>query len=325
MQWLAVLLAVLSAACLALGTQTQSAAVTAHTRGAIRPAILRTMATDPRWLLGLGLLGLGTVLNVAALTLATVTVVQPLGVIALVITTLLHARHRRLTINPRTWGAIGLCTGGGAVFVLAAVTGTDPTAPARPGAEPLLVGLLSGLVVIFGVAELFLRHRRISMFYVLAAGILYGFVAVLVRLTMTRTLNHGFGSIHWSTIVMIVVAAALGGWMVQCAYSCGPPDLVIAGLTVIDPMIGVVLGMSVLGEAGTRLTPLLAVVMCLAGLVAIVGVVLLSEHHPEVIERRAAARRANGEPSGGTSRAPAGDAAPAARTDRIDPPRKPAP
>lgn len=322
MQWTAVLLALAAAACLALGTQTQSAAITGHTQEAIRPSTLRVMVRSPRWLLGLGLLGLGTALNVGALTLATVTVVQPLGVIALVITTLLHAKHRHLRINKRTWGAIGLCTAGGAAFVLAAVAGTDPTALARPAAEPLLVGMLCGLVVLFGVMELFLRHRRISMFYVLAAGVLYGFVAVLVRLTMTRTLALGLGSIHWFTVAMIVVAAVLGGWMVQSAYSCGPPDLVIAGLTVIDPMIGVILGMSVLGEAGTRLTPSLGAVMGLAGLVAIVGVVLLSRHHPEVIERKAAARRAAAELAG-EAQAPTGDT-PDVRMNRTEPPRNPA-
>ncbi len=153
------------------------------------------------------------------------------------------------------------------------------------------MSILIGLVLFFGVAELFLRHRRISMFYVLAAGILYGFVAVLVRLTMTHTIAHGIGQIHWLTVIMIVVASVVGGWMVQCAYSCGPPDLVIAGLTVVDPIVGVVLGLSVLGEAGPDFTPGIGMVMCLAGTVAIVGVVLLSRHHPEVIERREQAKR----------------------------------
>lgn len=291
MQWLAVSLAILAALCLALGTQTQSAAVTAHTQEALEPSSLKSLVRNPKWVAGLLLLGLGTALNVAALTLATVTVVQPIGVIALVITTLLHAKHKHLDINARTWGAISLCTAGGAVFVVAAVTGTDPTYLADERAETLLVSILIGLVVFLGIAELFLRHRRISMFYVLAAGVLYGFVAVLVRLTMTHTLAHGFGQIHWFTVIMIVVASVLGGWMVQCAYSCGPPDLVIAGLTVVDPMVGVILGLSVLGELGPDFTPGIGMVMVLAGAVAIVGVVLLSRHHPEVIERRERATR----------------------------------
>ncbi|RLY92352.1 hypothetical protein EAE32_09435 [Kocuria tytonicola] len=299
-QWIAVALAITSAVCLALGTQIQSAAVTGHTGGALSPRGLLVLVRNRRWVGGLALLASGTLLNVAALALATVTVVQPLGVIALVITTLLHARRRRLTINRRTWLAVALCSVGGAGFVACAVPATDPSHVAGAGAERLVVLLLTGLVVLVGVAEVVLRRRRISMFYVLAAGVLYGFVAVLVRLTMTALLSGGIGAVHWLSVLMILVAALLGGWMVQCAYSCGPPDLVIAGLTVVDPMVGVALGLVVLGEAGAGLTTGTAVTMGLAGLVAIVGVVLLSRYHPEVLQRRAAARARTTDPGSGT-------------------------
>ena len=323
-QWIAVALAIASAVCLAVGTQTQSSAVTDHTSGDLNPRNLGKLLRNGRWLLGTGLLGLGMLLNVCALALATVTVVQPLGVIALVITTLLHARRQRLTINRRTWLAVALCTAGGAGFVVCAVTGTDPSHVPGPRAENLVVLVLVGLVALIGVAELVLRRRRISMFYVLAAGILYGFVAVLVRLTMSRTLALGFGSVHWFTVVMIVVAAVLGGWLVQCAYSCGPPDLVIAGLTVVDPMVGVLLGMSVLGEAGAGLPGSLGTAMGLAGLVAIVGVVLLSRHHPEVIERRAELRRVNAALAGEMPPADPGEGTARACSNRVEPPRNPA-
>lgn len=283
-------MALASAMCLALGTQVQSAAVTSHTQEALKPTSLLSLVRNRTWVGGLLLLGLGTALNVTALSLATVTVVQPIGVIALVITTLLHAKHKNLHINPPTWGAIACCTVGGAAFVVAAVMGTDATALADPRAETLIVRMLIGLGVVIGVLELFLNHRRISMFYVLSAGCLYGFVAVLVRLTVTHALAHGISQVNWFTVALIVAASVLGGWMVQVAYSCGPPDLVIAGLTVVDPIVGVALGLWILGEAGHDLTAALALVMAAAGAIAIVGVVLLSRHHPEVLARKAAAR-----------------------------------
>ncbi|MDO4919587.1 DMT family transporter [Kocuria sp.] len=299
-QWIAVALAIASAVCLAVGTQTQSAAVTGETSGALNPRNLVALLRNGRWLLGSGLLGLGTALNVSALALATVTVVQPIGVIALVITTLLHARHGRLTINRRTWLAVALCTLGGAGVVVCAVAATDPTRRPGAGAENTVVFMLLGLVVLIGIAEVVLRRHRISMFYVLGAGVLYGFVAVLVRLTVTALTSGGLGAVNWLGVLMLVVAAVLGGWMVQGAYSSGPPDLVIAGLTVVDPMVGVALGLLVLGEAGPALTGGLAVGMGLAGVVAIVGVVLLSQFHPEVIQRRAAERARSGTRDGGT-------------------------
>lgn len=249
-QWVAVALALASAVCLAVGTQTQSRAVTGHTSGALNPRALLTLLRNRRWLAGTGLLVLGMLLNVSALALATVTVVQPLGVVALVITTLLHARREGLRINRRTWLAVALCTAGGAGFVVCAVAGTDPAHRPGPEAERLVVLMLVGLVVLMGIAEIFVRRHRISIFYVLCAGVLYGFVAVLVRLVVTTVGDGGIAAVNWLSVLMVVVAAALGGWMVQCAYSCGPPDLVIAGLTVVDPMVGVALGLAVLGCAG---------------------------------------------------------------------------
>ncbi|MBX7558315.1 hypothetical protein K1Y78_63205, partial [Streptomyces sp. tea 10] len=71
MQWIAVALALSSAVCLALGTQTQSVAVTGHTEGPLTPRGLWPLVRNLRWLSGLALLGLGTVLYVAALSLAT--------------------------------------------------------------------------------------------------------------------------------------------------------------------------------------------------------------------------------------------------------------
>ena len=143
-QWVAVALALASAVCLAVGTQTQSRAVTGHTSGALNP---RALLRNRRWLAGTGLLVLGMVLNVSALALATVTVVQPLGVVALVITTLLHARREGLRINRRTWLAVALCTAGGAGFVVCAVAGTDPAHRPGPEAERLVVLMLVDTLV----------------------------------------------------------------------------------------------------------------------------------------------------------------------------------
>ena len=60
------------------------------------------------------------------------------------------------------------------------------------------------------------------------------------------------GTFDWLTvlaIVGVVVAASLGGYFVQNAYSSGSADLVIAGLTVVDPIVAVGIGVIVLGEA----------------------------------------------------------------------------
>lgn len=312
-QWLAVVLAVLSALCLAAGTQRQGSAVADRAHGRLRARTFVVLLRSPRWLLGLVLLGTGTGLNVAALGLATVTVVQPIGVVALVVTTLLHARHRQLRINRRTWTAIALCTAGGAAFVTCAVAVTDPAHGISSWAEHTVVVVLVVLVCVLGVAVALFRRGLGGTFYVVAAGILYGFVAVIVRLTITRVQGSSGGpldDVNWLGVGTAAAAAVLGGWFVQSAFADGPPDLVIAGLTVIDPMVGVLLGLLVLGEAGPGLTAPTGILMAAAGSVAIVGVAMLSQHHPEVLERRA-------DPAGRDPAEPGSDrAAPPAARDR---------
>jgi len=88
---------------------------------------------------------------------------------------------------------------------------------------------------------------------------------------------------EWLTIVCIValvLAAVLGAYFVQTAYSLGSPDLVIAGLTVVDPLIAVAIGIAVLGEAAHA--PLWVIpVWAVAAAVAVYGVIQLAKHHPQ--------------------------------------------
>ena len=68
----------------------------------------------------------------------------------------------------------------------------------------------------------------------------------------------------------------------QTAYSSGPPDLVIAGLTVVDPMVAVLIGVLVLGEAAAA--PLWAVIgFVIFGAVAVWGVIQLARFHPQIV------------------------------------------
>ncbi len=102
-------------------------------------------------------------------------------------------------------------------------------------------------------------------------------------------LNLGDASLSnlpWLAGLSVVVAGLLGSYFVQKAYAKGPPDLVIAGLTVIDPIIGIAIGVIILGELRPDVPVLISLAMLVAGILAIIGVVALSRHHPDVIERR---------------------------------------
>ena len=97
MRALAICLSLLAAVALAFGAQLQNDSVSKHDRNAdekqklgIRQVL--SLFAKPKWLSGMSLLFLGGGLQITAISLAPLIVVQPLGGIALVITALLNAR-----------------------------------------------------------------------------------------------------------------------------------------------------------------------------------------------------------------------------------------
>jgi len=293
--WLAVACAVVAAFFLAFGAQRQGTAVQSNTGGlALGGTGFLRLLRNPRWVLGLLLLGAGMALNVVALTLGTLTVIQPIGAIALVITTVVNSRDQGIRLNRATVVAISVCVTGSALFVLMAVNVVSENTHVRESEELTVVMLLAVVIVIFGGSLVLFKRRLKAFFFILGAGVLFGFVAVLTRIISRQVFDPNglfLLNVQWYSIIAIAAAGGLGSWFVQSAYASGPPDLVIAGLTVIDPMIGIAIGITILGELRPDVPPVVAISMAGSALLAIVGVVALSRHHPDVVQRRADARR----------------------------------
>jgi drug/metabolite transporter (DMT)-like permease len=296
MVWLAVFLAVLGACFLAIGAQRQGSAVKADTGGlALSSNGFLRLLRNPRWMLGLLLLCLGMVMNAIALVSAPLTVVQPIGAIALVITTVVNAKDQGLSINRATVVAISACVTGSALFVLLAVNVTQENHHVNAEDELTIVLLLALAVGLFGTLAVLFKHRMSAFVYIVGAGVLFGFVAVLTRIIGKHLLDPNglfLFNVQWYTLIAIVAAGGLGSWFVQSAYSGGPPDLVIAGLTVVDPMVGIAIGIVILGELRPDVHAVMAIGMAAAASLAIVGVIALSRHHPEVTKRKKDAKAA---------------------------------
>ncbi|MBE0009319.1 MULTISPECIES: DMT family transporter [unclassified Arthrobacter] len=295
MVWLAILLALIGACFLAVGAQRQGSAVRSNTGGlSLNSKGFVRLLRNPRWVLGLILLVMGMALNVVALSMASLTVVQPIGAIALVITTVVNSKDQGIRLNRATVVAIAACVSGSAVFVLLAVNVTRENHSVLPEQELVTVLLLAVAVAVFGSLAVMFRRRLGAFAYILGAGVLFGFVAVLTKIIATHLLDPNgrfLLNVPPYTLIAIAVAAALGSWFVQSAYATGPPDLVIAGLTVIDPIVGIAIGIVILGELEPDVESVIAIAMGMAALVAIVGVIALSRHHPDVVQRQKELRR----------------------------------
>jgi drug/metabolite transporter (DMT)-like permease len=230
--------------------------------------------------LGTLLIGLAVVLQLTSLRFAPLIVVQPLGAVALVITAILNARVSHTPLNRRSIRAIACCVGGVGLFVtIAAFTATD--APISEVDLVVILLLLAGVLVIFGTLFAIFHDRMGPVAYIVGAGVLYGFVVTLAKVVINSILQAEFTPLAICCIVGLLLAGAGGAYFTQTAYSVGPPDLVIAGLTVIDPLVAVGIGVIVLREAVEA--PWWApIAFVLTGILAVYGVFSLARHHPQL-------------------------------------------
>jgi hypothetical protein len=283
---LAIALAVLAAVALAFGAQFQNQAVSTSREKHVQPKVslslkeLAKLLVRPRWVSGTGLMFLGMLLQLGALSLAPLIVVQPIGAIALVITSLLNARYTKTKLNRATILAIGLSTFGVGGFV---VTASQVAAQVELTDENLLRVLLLFVIILVAFAVLFFAFgkRAKALTFILGAGVLYGFVATLAKVTIQRLYQMDYDFLTLIAVVSMLGAILLGGWFVQNAYASGPPDLVIAGLTVVDPIVAIAIAIGILGEA-KQATLGSGALFSGFGLLAIFGVYLLSKVHPEL-------------------------------------------
>jgi drug/metabolite transporter (DMT)-like permease len=312
-QFLGIPVALVGAAFLSIGAQLQHHGVakvgtaTAHSGTGLNLAQLKLLLARPSWVIGTLMLGLAVAFQLASLYLSPLIVVQPLGAVALVITAILNSRVSKTPLNRSSVVAIVLCVGGVGAFVLVAAF----TARERPVTDHdllVILAILGGVLIVLGSLFALLRRRFKAVMYILSAGILYGFVATLAKVAIARISQNDADWLLVLCVLGILTAAILGAYFVQNAYSSGPPDLVIAGLTVIDPVVGVTIGIVILGEASQA--PWWAgVLFVVFGLVAVGGVFLLARHHPQ-------AGGAPGAPLGTTeSASPAVDATPGHATE----------
>lgn len=286
---LAIFLAVLGAVFLSVGAQFQNDAVTdqhasSSKRGGLNVGQLLSLLRRPRWLVGTLFLGMAIVSQLSALALAPLIVVQPIGAIALVITSFLNARIYGLKLDRRTLSSVAITMIGVGSFVTFAAQGAKDQILTDQQLL-LIVGALVSLIAAFALLFLLTRKSAGPLHYIFGAGVLYGFVASLAKVVLLRIRQGDFEWLTLLALVALIGATVLGGWFVQNAYASGPPDLVIAGLTVVDPAVAIGIAIVFLGEA-QQADPFQITGFVVSGMVAIAGVFMLSKFHPQLDKQK---------------------------------------
>ncbi|TCP49292.1 hypothetical protein EV191_109114 [Tamaricihabitans halophyticus] len=290
MMLLAIACAVLGAVCSAVGARLQYTAVRTETEGSeLGLRGLPKLIKNRSWRLGFLVLASCAVLQILALAMAPVSVVSPLVVLALPLVAVLHARARGSGLGVVAAGAIVASTLAVAVFVVLAAGAADTHAIARAD-----VFLLSQLVLVgvLGLGLVGALHSGLARCVALAvgAGGAYGLVSIQVRDVAYAVQQRGFEDFPLTSALGLVIVFLAGSWFIQLAYASGPPDVVVACQTVLNPIVATGLSAWALGEiAGAGRATVSALVV--AGAIAVTGVVLLAKYHPEAVHRAESAKR----------------------------------
>ncbi|UNK71319.1 DMT family transporter [Microbacterium sp. H1-D42] len=283
---LGISLAVLSAAALSIGNIWQSRGVQLATENKGNKKLFVTMLKTRVWLMGAAMYGLAMLLQIASLTFAPLMLVQPIGILALVFAVFLGARLSGTSPSREIYRAMTTCLIGVAGYVIIAAQ----VSKQKPIDDAELIAILSALFIALlavGVVRV-INHgqaRRAPIIYVVLGGVFNAFVASLGKTVILRiqallkadsfVFNSGT-VLTLACLLGVGLASFLAIYYIQTAYTCNPSDIVVAGTTVIDPAVSVLIGITILHEA-TNASPLSLLLIAICGLIAILGVINLSK------------------------------------------------
>lgn len=292
---LAMMLAVTAAISFAYGAFLQQRAVTeaasrttgtgAARGGRVGVESFRWLARQPRWLAGWAVIAVGTLLHMVALLLAPVAVVQPIGILAVPVAVLLAAGQGGARPGRSVVIGVVLAVAGTGTFVVLAGVGA-----AADGAPTTSTGLLVALLVVAGVIVSLevMAQTRTGLVRCLGhasiGAVSFGFSSALIHL-IGQAAADGSGLL--TPVVLIAglataTALTVGAWAVQQAYAAGSSAVVIGALTVGDPLVAILLSAGLLG-GGLSPAPVVVAAMVGCAAASVVGVRLLSTHHPAAL------------------------------------------
>ncbi|MGW1405445.1 DMT family transporter [Streptomyces sp. NPDC002403] len=272
---LSVLLSLVSAVAYAAGAIVQERVATTGDDRSLAP--LRNRA----WWAAVALNGGGAVLHVVALAYGPLSLVQPLGALTIVFALPMAALFVRRRAGATAWrGAIMASVG---LAGLLALTGNAESHSLNGTDQLIVAGAALGAVALLALISVGVRRPVVrSVILAGAAGIAFGIASVFVK---TVAVGWTSGALVTGLPALVAIAgfAAAGMLLSQAAYRGAGLTAPLATVTVVNPVIAAVVGLTMFGEefrhgtAGTMLAPACAV-LAAGGLILLTTERLGAEH-----------------------------------------------
>ncbi len=284
----AVAIAALGAALFGLAAVRQHGAVQ-NTMAADARGLRHTLSSfwalvrQPTWLIGSAQAVVAGALHICALALAPITLVQPIGVLAVPVTVVAAAvKARRRPSRSQIFGSILSVVG----VVLLTVLLLRPSAHSLVLPDWLGLAVTVAVTTLAAVLAIVLRSERHPLLrcvtLAVTAAMLFGLNSILIRTighVITTNAASAEPAVLVTAVVGIAVALPVGLWAMQTAYVSGSPHVVICCLTLMDPIAAVAGGILLLHD-GLVMTPLAIIAGIGCAVTAAVGVLFLSRDYP---------------------------------------------
>jgi hypothetical protein len=217
------------------------AARAAPARDVLRVRLLPRLMRSPRWLAGSVVVVAGWGLQVAALWLAPVTLVQPALAFTVVVVLVLAAPILGEPVGRReVAAACAIAAGIGAVALVA---------PARSGAHagPVRMIVILAVLAALAVAPLAARSaRHVARFLPLAAGAGFALSSISTKLLTDSVGSNLLAGAGW--LLLTALAAAAGGIDEMSAFHAGRAVAVVPVVFAVETLLPVAAAPVLFGE-----------------------------------------------------------------------------
>jgi drug/metabolite transporter (DMT)-like permease len=287
----------------AAGVLQQRAAARARDQRSLSVSLIAALARQPMWLAGIGLAAGSYGLQALALSAAPLAIVQPLLVTELLFAIPISARLYRRPLCARDWAGILTVAAGLAATVWGAAA-TD----GGGGGTPLRWAIVGGGIACAALALAAAGRRRGPLaratLYAAAAALVFALSSALLASTVAGFAADGLGGLARPAPYGMAAASLAGLLLIQSAFQAGPLAVIMPMVDWVQPLIAVLLGVSVLGESLST-DPAHLYALAVGALVALAGIVTLDT------SPRVRAMQPGADPAG------AADAARACRAARL--------
>ncbi|MEV8108561.1 DMT family transporter [Streptomyces sp. NPDC088135] len=216
------------------------------------------------WWAAVALNGGGAVLHVVALAYGPLSLVQPLGALTIVFALPMAALFVRRRAGATAWRGAIMATVG--LAGLLALTGNAESHSLNGSDQLMVAGVTLGAIALLALVSTGVRRPVVrSVVLAGAAGIAFGIASVFVK---TVAVGWASGAVTAQLPALLAIAgfAAAGLLLSQAAYRGAGLTAPLATVTVVNPVIAAIVGITMFGEqfrhgtAGTVLASACAVV-----------------------------------------------------------------